>query len=89
MASESVQTDPETGKAIPMKDGKPCRACVDFKTWTKLEKAKTKKPTATTEENSQKQESVEKPQQTNEDWKRDNCPADVETLDPVQVKKKV
>ncbi|KAG0786825.1 hypothetical protein G6F57_008374 [Rhizopus arrhizus] len=80
MASESVQTDPETGKAIPMKDGKPCRACVDFKTWTKLEKAKTKKPTATTEENSQKQESVEKPQQTNEDWKRDNCPADVETL---------
>lgn len=42
MAEETVQIDPVTGKQIPMKDGKPCRVCVDFKTWSKIEKGKGK-----------------------------------------------
>lgn len=93
MSEEKIYVDPETGKKIPMKDGKPCRVCVDFKTWTKIEKGKGKEgeksskatPTgatatatgaaaasATTGEKA-------KPVIT-EEWKRNNCPADVETL---------
>ncbi|OBZ87666.1 FAD-linked sulfhydryl oxidase ALR, partial [Choanephora cucurbitarum] len=58
MVNEQVQVDPETGKAIPMKDGKPCRVCVDFKTWSKLEKSKAKSDTKTeSSTNSQKTDS--------------------------------
>jgi FAD-linked sulfhydryl oxidase len=42
MAEETIQIDPVTGKHIPMKNGKPCRVCVDFKTWSKIEKGKGK-----------------------------------------------
>ncbi|RCI04292.1 hypothetical protein CU098_011941 [Rhizopus stolonifer] len=73
MVNEQVHVDPETGKSIPMKDGKPCRVCVDFKTWSKIEKNKTR---------SDKKEPLKAPlkENTDEEWKRNNCPADVETL---------
>ncbi|KAI8137790.1 ERV/ALR sulfhydryl oxidase domain-containing protein [Fennellomyces sp. T-0311] len=75
----SVAFDPETGKAVPMKDGKPCRACVDFKTWSKIEKQKTKKAAAKEEEPAKPVVS-EEPKMTEDEWRRKNCPADVETL---------
>ncbi|KAI9256187.1 FAD-linked sulfhydryl oxidase ALR-like protein [Sporodiniella umbellata] len=74
MANESVAIDPETGKEIPMKDGKPCRTCVDFKTWSKLGKTKTQP------EASRPSTSAVKNEESSEEWKRKNCPADVETL---------
>jgi FAD-linked sulfhydryl oxidase len=87
MAQETVQIDPITGKQIPMKDGKPCRVCVDFKTWTKLEKGKSStkaapeaaKPTETASATA----SMSLPTSNDsfdEEWKRNNCPADVKTL---------
>ncbi|KAI8339797.1 hypothetical protein EDC96DRAFT_337460 [Choanephora cucurbitarum] len=93
MVNEQVQVDPETGKAIPMKDGKPCRVCVDFKTWSKLEKNKAKSDTktesSTTSQQTTSQQTTAKQtainnetskQQLDDDWKQKNCPADVETL---------
>ena len=96
MAEETVYVDPTTGKQIPMKDGKPCRVCVDFKTWSKIEKGK--KPASATASKSKEEsttmatnsgtKSKEEPvaKATNlgtkfdEEWKRNNCPADVKTL---------
>ncbi|KAI9276658.1 ERV/ALR sulfhydryl oxidase domain-containing protein [Phascolomyces articulosus] len=81
--------DPETGITVPMKDGKPCRVCTDFKTWSKIEKQKSK---ATTEESAKSStaaaattESTSKtandqPKISEEEWRRKNCPADVESL---------
>ncbi|GAA5804267.1 putative regulatory protein [Helicostylum pulchrum] len=85
MAEEKVHIDPVTGTKIPMKDGKPCRVCVDFKTWSKIEKGKggekTSKaaPVAATSTTSAANTTKTEPVIT-EEWKRNNCPADVETL---------
>lgn len=90
-AKTSVMIDPVTGKSIPMKDGKPCRVCTDFKTWSKLEKEKSKKAHVS---DSKAAESTNTPVQdkssasiaaaakeaTEEEWRKNNCPADVETL---------
>ncbi|OAD77316.1 hypothetical protein PHYBLDRAFT_108245 [Phycomyces blakesleeanus NRRL 1555(-)] len=57
-----------------MINGKPCRVCNDFKTWTKAEKKNTKTSTA---------KSVNTdpgPKEDEETWRRNNCPADVATL---------
>ncbi|KAI8380121.1 ERV/ALR sulfhydryl oxidase domain-containing protein [Blakeslea trispora] len=71
-----------------MKDGKPCRVCVDFKTWSKLEKSKAKSDTKA-ESSTHSQQSASRSaavsnealkQQSTDDWKQKNCPADVETL---------
>ncbi|KAG1462889.1 hypothetical protein G6F56_005416 [Rhizopus delemar] len=78
MVNESVTIDPETGKEIPMKDGKTCRTCVDYKTWTKIAKAKAKTEESQKTEEPKKIE-PKKIEQT-EEWRRENCPADVETL---------
>jgi FAD-linked sulfhydryl oxidase len=94
MAKETVHIDPETKQQIPMKDGKPCRVCVDFKTWTKIEKGKSatksnstssaSSTTTTTSSNSSSSASgtpeKESPQVITEEWKEKNCPADVATL---------
>lgn len=80
MAEEKVYIDPETGKTIPMKDGKPCRVCVDFKTWSKLEKEKNKKGTTTTAAAKPEPVTEVVKEETTEEWKRNNCPADVATL---------
>ncbi|KAI8100153.1 growth factor [Halteromyces radiatus] len=45
-AEHDVMIDPTTGKTVPMKNGKPCRVCVDFKTWSRLEKQKAKTDSA-------------------------------------------
>lgn len=84
----SVMVDPVTGKPVPMKDGKPCRVCTDFKTWSRLEKQKAKQ-----EERHAKQQEQTKAEEKHaddsaklaqeiidEEWRRKNCPADVETL---------
>lgn len=70
-----------------MKDGKPCRVCVDFKTWSKLEKTKIKtEKTSNVKEQEGEKSNAEarpidnKPQKVTEEWKQNNCPADVETL---------
>ncbi|KAI7860568.1 ERV/ALR sulfhydryl oxidase domain-containing protein [Circinella umbellata] len=88
----SVMVDPETGITVPMKDGKPCRVCTDFKTWSKIEKQKNKqtpektsKPATETTENTFKSSTTDKttndsPKISEEEWRRKNCPADVETL---------
>jgi FAD-linked sulfhydryl oxidase len=79
MAEEKVYVDPETGKQIPMKDGKPCRVCVDFKTWSKVGKKKEQQSTQdTTKPAAAKVE--DKKTETTEEWKAKNCPADVATL---------
>lgn len=88
MAQETVQIDPTTGKQIPMKDGKPCRVCVDFKTWTKLEKGKgstkaapeVNKPTETASAATASFHLTDSNDSSTEEWKRNNCPADVRTL---------
>ncbi|KAI9023074.1 ERV/ALR sulfhydryl oxidase domain-containing protein [Phycomyces nitens] len=64
----TVQYDPITKKPIPMTNGKPCRVCNDFKTWTKTEKTKTAA------------KSTPEPTKDDEEWRRNNCPADVATL---------
>jgi hypothetical protein len=97
---KSIYIDPVTGQKIPMKDGKPCRTCVDMKTWKRLGKAAAKIPesqkeinidakgapasspaasaaaaaAATTGENN-----VSAPSDDTE-WRRKNCPPDVEAL---------
>jgi FAD-linked sulfhydryl oxidase len=104
---KSIYIDPVTGQKIPMKDGKPCRTCVDMKTWKRLGKAAAKipesqketnidakgasasssaasaaaatsaaaaAPAATTDENN-----VPAPSDDPE-WRRKNCPPDVEAL---------
>ncbi|KAI8391043.1 ERV/ALR sulfhydryl oxidase domain-containing protein [Radiomyces spectabilis] len=102
----STMVDPETGKTIPMKDGKPCRVCVDFKTWSKLEKQKahkegkekhdstTSKDTtagtvaagataaaaATAAGSGTANDKADSQQLTNDEWRKQNCPPDVETL---------
>jgi mitochondrial FAD-linked sulfhydryl oxidase len=94
----SIYIDPVTGQKIPMRDGKPCRTCVDMKTWKRLGKAaaaKTPEKTAsTTKESEPKETSNIKAEavapSTNEDkvsspsdsaeWRRKNCPPDVEVL---------
>lgn len=97
----SVLVDPVTGKPVPMKDGKPCRVCTDFKTWSRIEKQKTKESkesdsgnaragaaaaataaaTATASAGASAGNSESKKGlQTEEEWRRQNCPADVETL---------
>lgn len=91
MTEEKVHVDPETGNKIPMKDGKPCRVCVDYKTWNKIGKGftskaegkaktpKTEAPKAEPKTDTHKP-TAEIPQVIDEEWKRNNCPADVETL---------
>ncbi|KAI9474243.1 MAG: ERV/ALR sulfhydryl oxidase domain-containing protein [Benjaminiella poitrasii] len=80
MAEEKVYVDPETGTPIPMKDGKPCRVCVDFKTWARLGKGK--KEDNKTKDGTQQTESKPKKILTKDqdEWRRENCPADVKTL---------
>ena len=82
MAEETVQIDPVTGKQIPMKDGKPCRVCVDFKTWSKIEKKSTKTNKTATAATSQPEPTESKVAETvgSDVWKEKNCPADVATL---------
>ncbi|CEP09206.1 hypothetical protein [Parasitella parasitica] len=102
MAEETIYVDPTTGKQIPMKDGKPCRVCVDFKTWAKLEKgkkpAKTTATATSTDDSKEGSVSLDNNSGTktkkepassmkadsetkfDENWKRNNCPADVQTL---------
>jgi FAD-linked sulfhydryl oxidase len=92
MAEEKIHIDPETGKQIPMKDGKPCRVCVDFKTWSKIEKGKTSSKsssnsntttgssTASSSSTSETEPKSSSPQVGSDEWKQKNCPADVETL---------
>ncbi|CAO3627306.1 unnamed protein product [Cunninghamella echinulata] len=46
-AEYEIMIDPVTGKTVPMKDGKPCRVCNDFKTWSRIEKQKGKAESAT------------------------------------------
>ncbi|KAI8985497.1 ERV/ALR sulfhydryl oxidase domain-containing protein [Pilobolus umbonatus] len=67
--TESVYVDPETGEKIPMKDGKPCRVCVDIKTWKRLGKKKSgnTETAAGAPTTASVKEEVE-------------CPADVKTL---------
>ncbi|KAF7729523.1 hypothetical protein EC973_004197 [Apophysomyces ossiformis] len=92
---KSVYIDPETGKQIPMKDGKPCRTCIDMKMWSKLSKkaAKTESPKSAEEPTGVKKNQTEQPTNVShsssanteepvseEEWRRNNCPADVETL---------
>ncbi|KAG0171366.1 hypothetical protein DFQ28_004428 [Apophysomyces sp. BC1034] len=97
-SKKTVYIDPETGKQVPMKDGKPCRTCVDMKMWSKLSKKAVKADTSKSAEESRSPES--KAEQDNsgkskesisfstgteepaseEEWRRNNCPADVETL---------
>ncbi|KAI8073193.1 ERV/ALR sulfhydryl oxidase domain-containing protein [Gongronella butleri] len=106
-AETDVMVDPTTGKPVPMKNGKPCRVCVDFKTWSKLEKQKNKHDdsgssrstgsagaagagaapaaafaaaTATAATSKDEGNSNSKAEPVTDEWKRDNCPADVETL---------
>lgn len=87
MAEEKVHVDPETGNKIPMKDGKPCRVCVDFKTWTKIGKEPSAKadtgtntPKADKPPKTESKTEEPKPHVIDEEWKRNNCPADVKTL---------
>lgn len=96
MAKETVYVDPTTGEQIPMKDGKPCRVCVDFKTWAKIGTEKkpaaaaaaasntSSKPSAATATQSGTASAAAKATDTgarfDEEWKRNNCPADVKTL---------
>ena len=89
-AKTSVMVDPVTGKTIPMKDGKPCRVCTDFKTWSKLEKEKTKKahvseskPAESTHTKDQEKHATSiaaTKEESQDEWRKKNCPADVETL---------
>ncbi|KAG2186634.1 hypothetical protein INT44_002858 [Umbelopsis vinacea] len=92
----SIYIDPVTGQKIPMRDGKPCRTCVDMKTWKRLGKvaaAKTPEQTASTAKESEPKESSNNKAEAiassaNEDkattpsaeWQRKNCPPDVEAL---------
>ncbi|KAI7900582.1 ERV/ALR sulfhydryl oxidase domain-containing protein [Cokeromyces recurvatus] len=76
MVEEKVYIDPETGNPIPMKDGKPCRVCVDFKTWAKLGKSKKEENSS----NETKKEAKRILSKEEEEWRRENCPADVKTL---------
>ncbi|KAI9315088.1 augmenter of liver regeneration [Dichotomocladium elegans] len=79
--------DPVSGKPVPMKDGKPCRTCVDFKTWSRIAKnkpaeqvAKNKEAVSSPplEQPTTKQEEVVVTD--DEEWRKKNCPVDVETL---------
>ncbi|KAI8343225.1 ERV/ALR sulfhydryl oxidase domain-containing protein [Chlamydoabsidia padenii] len=77
---QEVMIDPTTGKTIPMKNGKPCRTCVDFKTWSRLEKQKNKaeaQKTTTTQETPVTPTTQEP---VTEEWRKQNCPPDVEAL---------
>lgn len=94
----SIYIDPVTGQKIPMRDGKPCRTCVDMKTWKRLGKAAAaknpEKATSTTKDSESKDTSNIKGEtiaaSANEnkvstptddaDWRRKNCPPDVEAL---------
>jgi FAD-linked sulfhydryl oxidase len=99
---QEVMIDPTTGQTIPMKNGKPCRTCVDFKTWSRLEKQKNKADgqkskvataTATTttpapaapaagatatETTTPAADGKDEP--VTDEWRKHNCPPDVETL---------
>ncbi|KAI8988178.1 FAD-linked sulfhydryl oxidase ALR-like protein [Mycotypha africana] len=70
-----------------MKDGKPCRVCVDFKTWARLGKRKdSSKENNSAAETQTAAKSNAKPTVPaaeivgTDEWKRQNCPADVKTL---------
>lgn len=105
---KSIYIDPVTGQKIPMKDGKPCRTCVDMKTWKRLGKAAAKIPESQKETNSDAkrasasasaasaaaatsaaaaasaaattgENNVPAPSDDPE-WRRKNCPPDVEAL---------
>lgn len=89
---KSIYIDPVTGQKIPMKDGKPCRTCVDMKTWKRLAKVsaskgtnvkpkeETKPGTTTTESSASASASSSASTLTSDEWQRKNCPPDVETL---------
>lgn len=87
----SIAIDPVTGKHVPMKDGRPCRVCTDFKTWSRLEKEKSKKEK--TEEKTSSSSTAQtaaaastaatstvSAEKAEEEWRKKNCPVDVEQL---------
>ncbi|KAG2175663.1 hypothetical protein INT43_001310, partial [Umbelopsis isabellina] len=89
----SIYIDPVTGQKIPMKDGKPCRTCIDMKTWKRLGKVASAKDAAespkTTEDG--KKDATKSVAESNAtaksvspaddtEWRRKNCPPDVEAL---------
>jgi hypothetical protein len=89
----SIYIDPVTGQKIPMKDGKPCRTCIDMKTWKRLGKAAAAKDAAEDKKPSEnaKEAAIKSAAETNttttnvpleadNDWRRKNCPPDVEAL---------
>ncbi|OZJ05418.1 hypothetical protein BZG36_01660 [Bifiguratus adelaidae] len=57
MAQEQTQhattVDPVTGKTVILKDGKPCRTCMDMKTWSRLTKSAKKSKTSQKDEQPQ------------------------------------
>lgn len=93
-AEQEVMIDPSTGKTIPMKNGKPCRSCIDFKTWSRLEKQKnkadgqkSKDTTSTTAAATGATATAAataamdgKDESVTDEWRKHNCPPDVETL---------
>ncbi|KAI9299976.1 FAD-linked sulfhydryl oxidase ALR [Cunninghamella echinulata] len=79
-----------------MKDGKPCRVCNDFKTWSRIEKQKGKAESATkadstttkgtatntAQQETQKTSDIKEKEKeaVTDEWRRNNCPPDVEVL---------
>jgi FAD-linked sulfhydryl oxidase len=89
----SIYIDPVTGQKIPMKDGKPCRTCIDMKTWKRLGKAASAKDAAEGPKNTEnvKKDATKTAAESNAtaksvspaddtEWRRKNCPPDVEAL---------
>ncbi|KAI7870399.1 FAD-linked sulfhydryl oxidase ALR [Spinellus fusiger] len=63
-----------------MRDGKPCRACNNLKTMTKFSKQIGKKSSAEKTTQPINDIGTTQRQEASETWRRNNCPADVETL---------
>ncbi|ORX55816.1 FAD-linked sulfhydryl oxidase ALR [Hesseltinella vesiculosa] len=82
-----------------MTNGKPCRVCTDFKSWSRLEKQKGKQESHHDKSTSSGESTTatataaasaataaasvtvaNKDVSTSEEWRKNNCPADVETL---------
>jgi FAD-linked sulfhydryl oxidase len=92
----SIYIDPVTGQKIPMKDGKPCRTCVDIGTWKRLAKAggTAKIPGKSGTGNNEKERktasnvngqtvaasSKSSSPADDAEWRRKSCPPDVEEL---------
>ncbi|RUP49274.1 FAD-linked sulfhydryl oxidase ALR [Jimgerdemannia flammicorona] len=94
LPKHTTTKDPATGKTVPLTDGKPCRTCVDWKTWRKLGKDDLKKkssatgsestpfPTTTAADAAAATASSSQPgpNTSSPEWRAQNCPADSETL---------